>query len=204
MNKSEAGYLGGLKTSLIAPELKQKRIDKYLTNPSLCKYCTSIIPYEYRRNQFCNHSCSASYTNTARALVNKKTSECLFCSTAFVVPKGSTGLYCSFNCSAEHKVKIRIDEWLSGGKIASKASVKKYLLEDQNNSCASCGILNVWNGKPIVFDLEHKDGNSDNNLRENLELICPNCHSQTDTYKGKNKGNGRFIRMQRYYSNQSY
>jgi hypothetical protein len=53
-------------------------------------------------------------------------------------------------------------------------------------------------------ELEHKDGNSENNDPENLEWICPNCHSQTDTYKGKNFGNGRHKRKLRYQEGKSY
>ena len=45
--------------------------------------------------------------------------------------------------------------------------------------------------KPIVLELEHIDGNHSNNERENLEAICPNCHSQTDTWRGRNKTNKR-------------
>jgi 5-methylcytosine-specific restriction endonuclease McrA len=45
-----------------------------------------------------------------------------------------------------------------------------------------------WNGKPIECALHHKDGNKHNNKIDNLEILCPNCHSQTDTYTAKNKG----------------
>lgn len=44
-----------------------------------------------------------------------------------------------------------------------------------------------WNGKPITFILDHVDGHANNNCRENLRLICPNCDSQLDTYKSRNK-----------------
>ena len=50
--------------------------------------------------------------------------------------------------------------------------------------CEHCKI-SVWNGKPISLELNHIDGNSGNHALENLELICPNCHSQTDTYRSK-------------------
>lgn len=50
--------------------------------------------------------------------------------------------------------------------------------------CEHCNISN-WNGKPISLELNHIDGNSGNHLLSNLELICPNCHSQTDTYRSK-------------------
>jgi predicted HNH restriction endonuclease len=45
--------------------------------------------------------------------------------------------------------------------------------------------------------LEHIDGNAYNNSESNLSLLCPNCHSQTPTYKAKNKGNGRVERRER-------
>jgi hypothetical protein len=77
------------------------------------------------------------------------------------------------------------------------------LIDIRGNKCYSCHITD-WNNKPIVMDLEHLDGNSSNNHISNLELICPNCHSQTDTYKGANKGNGRHYRRIRYSQGKSY
>lgn len=50
--------------------------------------------------------------------------------------------------------------------------------------CESCGI-SEYNNAPISLELNHKDGNSGNHALENLELLCPNCHSQTDTYRSK-------------------
>ncbi len=54
------------------------------------------------------------------------------------------------------------------------------------NKCEICGISD-WNGKELSTQLDHIDGNSHNHLLENLRMICPNCHSQTETYCGKNK-----------------
>ena len=48
------------------------------------------------------------------------------------------------------------------------------------------------------WQIEHKDGNHKNNHEENLTLICPNCHSLTETYKGANRGNGRKERRKYY------
>ena len=42
-------------------------------------------------------------------------------------------------------------------------------------------------GSPITLELDHKDGNNENNARENLEALCPNCHSTTETWRGRNK-----------------
>ena len=54
------------------------------------------------------------------------------------------------------------------------------------NICEICNIED-WFGKEISMQLDHIDGNSHNHLLENLRMICPNCHSQTETYCGKNK-----------------
>jgi Zn finger protein HypA/HybF involved in hydrogenase expression len=66
-------------------------------------------------------------------------------------------------------------------------ALKRYLYRNEikKEKCEDCGITE-WNNKKISFDLEHIDGNSSNNLLENLKILCPNCHSQTSTYKGRN------------------
>ena len=68
---------------------------------------------------------------------------------------------------------------------------KKYFLEEQGHKCAICGCLDIWQEKQLVFVLDHIDGNADNNNRENLRLVCPNCDSQLDTFKSKNKKSAR-------------
>ena len=52
--------------------------------------------------------------------------------------------------------------------------------------CASCGTLPVWQGKPLTLQVDHVNGDKHNNQRENLRFMCPNCHSQTDTFGSKN------------------
>lgn len=65
------------------------------------------------------------------------------------------------------------------------SSVKERFIKKVDYSCNDCGISS-WNGKPIVLELDHKNGNNRDNRLENLQLLCPNCHSQTETYKSKN------------------
>lgn len=74
------------------------------------------------------------------------------------------------------------------GTKRRNGTVKKYVLTNNifKYECNSCGIGPEWNGRPLVIQLEHKDGDGTNNEKDNLEFLCPNCHSQTDTFCGKN------------------
>ncbi|NDD52369.1 HNH endonuclease [bacterium] len=54
--------------------------------------------------------------------------------------------------------------------------------------CADCGLKPYWNKKPLVLHIEHKNGDRHDNRLKNLCFLCPNCHSQTPTYAGRNSG----------------
>lgn len=73
----------------------------------------------------------------------------------------------------------------------SLRAFKKDILEEQGGVCAICKCRPEHNGKPLVFILDHIDGHASNNKRDNLRMICPNCDSQLDTYKSKNKHGDR-------------
>jgi hypothetical protein len=57
--------------------------------------------------------------------------------------------------------------------------------------CALCGIEPMWLGEPLPLEVDHIDGEWRNNRIENLRLLCPNCHSTTDSYRGRGKGRAR-------------
>jgi hypothetical protein len=54
------------------------------------------------------------------------------------------------------------------------------------HKCAVCGNLGRWQGKPLVLDIDHRNGEWRDNRRENLRFLCPNCHTQTDTWRAMN------------------
>ncbi|MFD3717411.1 HNH endonuclease signature motif containing protein [Streptomyces sp. NPDC058674] len=67
--------------------------------------------------------------------------------------------------------------------------LRRALLETgREECCAMCGLAAVWQGEPLPLEIDHVDGNWRDNRAENLRFLCPNCHSTTDTYRGRSKG----------------
>ncbi len=78
---------------------------------------------------------------------------------------------------------------------------KTRLLSERGVKCEICGI-EEWCGKSAPIQMDHVDGNPEINSIENLRFICPNCHAQTDSYAGKNRGKfktSRLILRKKYY-----
>jgi hypothetical protein len=82
---------------------------------------------------------------------------------------------------------IPLDELLVVGRPTSRGHLKSRLIAAglKENRCEQCGITE-WRGKPISMQLHHRNGDGTDNRLGNLELLCGNCHSQTDTYGGRN------------------
>lgn len=106
--------------------------------------------------------------------------------------------YCDNKCQADYQHKEWITRWKQGLESGLKGAygishhLKRYLFEKFNNKCCKCGWgeMNPFS-QNIPLEIDHIDGDYSNNNEENLQLLCPNCHSLTPTYKGANKGQGR-------------
>ena len=136
----------------------------------------------------------------------KPRKSCLQCGKECNGPKQ---VYCSCKCQQKYNQNLKVQEWLKTGEcncvgIRQYHYVKRYLLECQEGKCAVCRLVSKWNNKNLVFILDHIDGDSENGHRDNLRLICPNCDSQLDTYKARNRGRGRYSRRKRYVEGKSY
>lgn len=88
--------------------------------------------------------------------------------------------------------KRSTDEILQNGIYTPSSRLKERLLKEGliKNECGECKLKPFWNQRPLTLQLDHIDGDNQNNERSNLRLLCPNCHSQTPTYcrgQGKNK-----------------
>lgn len=80
-----------------------------------------------------------------------------------------------------------LEHYLVTGKLVNASLVKRKLVESGiwENKCSECGQGSTWNGKQLVLQLDHKDGDRYNNKLENLRLLCPNCHTQTPTFTSR-------------------
>lgn len=85
------------------------------------------------------------------------------------------------------KSKIPLDDILNNKVKFDSVQLKKRLLHEGilENKCVKCGNLDEWNNEPLTLELDHINGDSNDNRIENLRILCPNCHSQTDTFRKK-------------------
>lgn len=205
LSQSEAGKLGAIASAKTNAAKKQQRIIHWNNNPKLCKFCTIPLQYDKRYNDFCTQTCGANYLNSVVrgfVLSDNKKFNCLFCNNEFDSNGTEEHKYCSRKCMfdfwwQETKKKILLGEQVSNKKI------KKYLIEYNSGKCQICN-LTEWTGRPMPLVLDHINGNSEDNSLNNLRVICNNCDALTDHYKGKNAGNGRAKRRQRYRDGKSY
>jgi hypothetical protein len=169
-----------------------------------CELCNKKHDGAYGSGRFCSRSCSNTFVSrqnreeknlktscTIKSREHHKSSICKYCGRLFSnarqlgghiqgCRKGET------NLAREQKIlKVLNGKVVWTGQLRD---LKRYLLKYdlKSEKCEVCGIKN-WMEEPISFELHHVDGDCHNNVQENLLMICPNCHSQTSTFKRRNR-----------------
>ena len=135
--------------------------------------------------------------NSGKEPVNKGTGKVRYCLNCGKVLSNRQTKYCSNICQADYQHKQYINRWKSGeetglnGEYGISPHIRKYLMDKYFCKCQLCGWgeTNPYT-HTIPLEIHHIDGNYKNNNEDNLQLLCPNCHSLTETYKSHNK-NGR-------------
>lgn len=122
-----------------------------------------------------------------------KVYNCKHCGTECKKGYSKLNKFCSNKCQGEYSFLTKTVVKFLEGLIYERATIRKILIHLRGDKCEECNITD-WNGRPITFQVDHIDGNASNNMPTNVRLVCPNCHSQTDTWGAKNKGNGRASR----------
>ncbi|AUZ95224.1 HNH endonuclease [Agrobacterium phage Atu_ph07] len=198
LTPAECGKLGAIATKKYIDQQNEQKLLAYDLSPTLCKNCSIKLEYAKRHNKFCGSSCSASYNNVLKT--KKVSKQCKHCNSSIK----SKAIYCSLKCQHAYEWSVKKENFINGlfEEYGHKV-IKKLIIDIKGYKCDGCNITE-WKNAPIVLELEHKDGISSNNHIDNVCLLCPNCHSQTPTYKGRNKGNGRHIRRERYRDGKSY
>ena len=178
---------------------RERALRNYYDNPNYCHNCNNIIVVgkndtvsDTRKKKFCNLQCSFEYS---RNNINSKYNRvCEICGEK-ICHENKSGLCAS--CLKEEKDKEKIQKWKETGDTGCGVSstlrncIRDYIFEKQNKQCAICNIDAKWNGKDLHFVLDHIDGDASNNFEYNMRLLCPNCDSQLDTYKSRNRNSAR-------------
>lgn len=142
-----------------------------------------------------HHAFVAQLVEQLGEVINKKCKSC-----GLTIIKINT--YCNNVCQKDYEYKKFILNWKNGtvpgwtGKTRQISKhIRRYLYKTRGTSCSVCG----WDKKHpvdgrVLTEIDHIDGNSENCKEDNLRILCPNCHSMTETFRARNKKSKRIRR----------
>jgi len=158
----------------------------------ICRCCKTPHDGSYGSGVFCSRSCAnkRNHSPEVRAKISK--------SVSVAHSEGRLKPYRDYVKTPEEYEEYIAKRAINRAKKlldmpfseVSLYSLKERIRLEQSGKCKGCG-LDSWLDRPLTLELEHKDGDNQNNARSNLECLCPNCHSQTDTWRGRNINRGR-------------
>lgn len=149
---------------------------------NVCPRCKiEFIPGKWK-NKYCSRICANSRCWSNEDKNKKSSSAKKFIDTLSENKKNSMTANAVLALIEQRKERISYGNF---DDLGQKEKRERLLIE-QKFLCTECNIGLIWNNKPIKFQLDHINGNRKDETRNNLRMICPNCHSQTDTFGGKN------------------
>jgi hypothetical protein len=109
--------------------------------------------------------------------------------------RAQSAAFCSQRCQIDHYRERMIALWRSGAlppRLYFNRTVRRHIIEATGEKCQRCGWneRNPFTGR-VPLEIEHIDGNWQNNAPGNIGVLCPNCHALTATFRGANRGRGR-------------
>ena len=146
------------------------------------KLCPKCNTAHSKPGIFCSRTCANSRTWTDEQKANRSQQLKEIFSKVSKTKLKERSLKGSTARSATNKERLLSSDTTTLGHTGRR---KKVLIE-QDYKCNNCG-LSDWLGKPLSLELDHIDGNNKNNDRSNLVCLCPNCHVQTPTWRGRNR-----------------
>lgn len=105
-------------------------------------------------------------------------------------PSQKSGLFCSVKCTHDYRSLLIME---SG--TATKYNALTYLNRFKEYECSECKISD-WNNKPLTLQIDHIDGDRNNNIINNVRWLCPNCHTQTQTWGVRNASPDGLVRLE--------
>lgn len=166
------------RTRLAAPKFKM------YTCVTCCKIFDTVRQLNGHKSI---HREGGRYSASRQKVKTPSTYSCVNCGKECKYHRNKVNKYCSGDCQHEHHWKMRFEQ-ISNGVILD-GHMKRYITETRGYKCEECGQDGIHNNKPLTLQMDHIDGNSDNNSLTNLRLLCPNCHTQTDTFGNGGLGN---------------
>lgn len=156
----------------------------------ICLGCSLEFKPSYSKNVYCSRSCSAKvnnrkYPKRPPALPQNK------CQCGKDIAYQSKQCKSCYNKARRHLI---LTQW-KDNELTSRdlpPSIREYLIESANFACVKCGFdtLHPLDNKSVL-EINHINGNGTDHSPNNLEVICPNCHALTNSYRGRNQGHGR-------------